>query len=143
MGRLGGLSGVLYGFLYILGVCLRFLTNIVYFVCFKNINASCLRGGRRNLPNCPGPSPIAPRKKYPLRVNPSLRSLRSRSQRQNLAPQRQGNIEHRHIGVGGRRPTGNGGLGGRRPPPNARPRAKEAEDEDFQLSRPQSHRAQG
>ena len=52
--------------------CLR---NIVYFVCFKNINASCLRGGRRNLPNCPGTSPIAPRKKYPVRVNPSLRFI--------------------------------------------------------------------
>ena len=50
-----------------------FLRNIAYFVCFKNINASCLRGGRRNLPNCPGTSPIAPRKKYPVRVNPSLR----------------------------------------------------------------------
>ena len=47
-----------------------FLRNIVYFVCFKNINASCLRGGRRNLPNCPGPSPIAPRKKIPRAGKP-------------------------------------------------------------------------
>ena len=37
-----------------------FLRNIDCFMCFKNIHASCLRGGRRNLPNCPGPSPSRP-----------------------------------------------------------------------------------
>ena len=29
------------------------------------------------------------------------------------------NMEHMHIGVGGRRPTGNGGFGGAKPPPIA------------------------
>ena len=52
-----------------------FLRNIDCFMCFKNIHASCLRGGRRNLPNCPGPSPSRPGKKYPVRVNPSLRYI--------------------------------------------------------------------
>ena len=47
-----------------------FLRNIFYFVFFKNNEALFLRGGRRNRPNCPGPSPIAPRKKIPRAGKP-------------------------------------------------------------------------
>ena len=51
------------GFFFIKNI--TFLRNVVYFVCFKNINASCLRGGRRNLPNVLAPVPSRPGKNTP------------------------------------------------------------------------------